>query len=361
MYDTDFFIKTAPLKKQIILKSFKNGDKDMIYNELEKNRNSEAFLFNIETTSVCNMHCIMCQRTTDMKRKPGHMRGKTFNSLVEQLEPQKEDILRKWKVYVDKNLRESHAISENNFYFDILCETVTLHGFGEPLLDPYLPKRVEMLTKKSIPTYFSCNPCNINLGYIEKLLQSGIGYIKFAIDSLDDLESKEIRGAKTDFTDSYRNVLEVLKLKEKYKVSTIIIMAMLDFYDDSSIANKFLQLWKDKDVYAYIKSMDNKWLMKRKDNANEAQGRNISHYKKQYCEFAWTSMTILEDGSVVPCTQDINGLWTFGNINRQSLNDIWNSNKYKQFRHLQLSNDFPEDFMCHSKCDLNIISDFYRK
>ena len=31
--------------------------------------------------------------------------------------------------------------------------------------------------------------------------------------------------------------------------------------------------------------------------------KNKSHYAKQYCEYPWTSSTIMAEGNVVPCTQ----------------------------------------------------------
>ena len=40
---------------------------------------------------------------------------------------------------------------------------MVLHGYGEPLLDQNLPGYVEYLAAKGIPTYFSCNPANIDV------------------------------------------------------------------------------------------------------------------------------------------------------------------------------------------------------
>ena len=58
--------------------------------------------------------------------------------------------------------------------------------------------------------------------------------------------------------------------------------------EDKKKEENFLNFWSDKDVYAYVKSLDNKWLDKEK-NKNV---KNFSHYEKQYCEYPWTSLTI---------------------------------------------------------------------
>ena len=362
MYDIEFFKNTFNIKRKIVRGCFGREDIEEIAETFNANINRKPFVFNIETTNYCNMSCIMCQRTTDFRRKLHHMDDKTFEMIASQIEPQREDVYKDWQDFVESYCREgNNQPSENNFYFDVVSKSITLHGFGEPVLDPHLTKRISTLTNRKISTYFSCNPCNIKMDIFAGLFDAGAGYIKFAIDSLDDEEARRIRGKKADFTESYKKVLEVIALKEKLGAETIIVLTMLNMSSDPSQGERFLDIWKGKDVYAYVKSLDNKWLLRNKGQTEESKVVNRSHYEEQYCEYAWTSMTILADGSVVPCTQDINGTWTFGNVNEQSLFDIWNSEKYRKFRELQLSKDTPRDFMCHSKCDFKVISDCYKE
>ena len=51
---------------------------------------------------------------------------------------------------------------------------------------------------------------------------------------------------------------------------------------------------------------------------------NKSHYAEQYCEYPWISTTVMADGNVVPCTQVSNNELVMGNINENSLEEIWN-------------------------------------
>lgn len=359
MYDFEFMQNTYELKKKIVSRELSSEKADDIFKELEAQRRSKPMVFNIETTSVCNMKCVMCQRTTDMKRKPRKMSMEVFARLVEQMDPIEEGKFEQWQKFVDANLRENNIPSENNYYFDVIGNGVTLHGFGEPLLDPDLPKRVSMLKKKGINSYFSVNPCNVKIDFIRALFEAGAAHIKFAMDSLDDEQARKIRGANADFTKSYQNVLDVLELKKEMKADTIIVMTMLEMSGDPSSCDRFMELWKDKDVYAYAKSIDNQWLLEEKHINQEDKPENKSHYKRQYCEFPWTSITILEDGSVVPCTQDINGVWTFGNIMENTLEEIWNGEKYEAFRREHLNRNYDEEFMCHKHCDLDLLSYFY--
>jgi len=362
MYDTNFFIETYRLKNEIIRNSYNLNDAEDIFKKFTEKHSKKPFIFNIETTNYCNMTCKMCQRTTNLQRKLQHMDMDIFNIIVDQLEPQKESDYNKWKSFVKKELSIDSAPSENNFYYDIVSKCITLHGFGEPLLDPMLPERVKLLSDRNIPTYFSCNPNNIRINFIKELFKSGIGYIKFALDSLDDERAKKIRGKLADFSKSYELICKVLKLKKEILSDTVIVITMLDFFGDfseKSEAKQFLRLWEDKDVYAYVKSIDNRWLLDKK--GNKIQGKEKSHYTKQYCEYPWTSMTILANGDVVACTQDINGVWKFGNVKDSSLVDIWNGEKIQAFRKMQITGNYRNDFMCHSNCDQNLISYFLKE
>ncbi len=361
MYNTKFFKETYALKQKIVSGQLTTDDASMISETFSDHMSKTPHVFNIETTNYCNMTCVMCQRTADLQRPLRHMDLKTYKAVVDSMQPVSDEEMNDWQAFVNNHLRKDRAPSENNFYYDVISKCVTLHGFGAPLLDPLLPERVEMLTRKKIPSYFSETPANIRLDLIKNLFDAGVAYIKFAVDSLDDDCTKEIRGKQADFTKSYQKILEVLALKEKMKAKTTIVVTMLDFYGDYSPQSepyRFLKLWEGRDVYVFVKTVDNKWLLDQKGAAQKAQGENQNHYSKQYCEFPWTSVTILVDGSVVPCTQDVNGEWTFGNVNEEPLEKIWQSEKFKEFRKMHITGEFPADFMCHTKCDLNRVSQF---
>lgn len=363
MYDTQFMMDTFDLKRRIQSRTMGPDSAASIGAEFEARRSKLPFVFNIETTSHCNMSCLMCQRTTDFQRKPEHMSDSTFEAILSQIKPQTTETLAKWRDFSYEKMERAKGgpFTENDFYFDVVSSCVTLHGFGEPLLDKKLPERIAALGKLGVNTYFSCNPCNIKIDFFRRLFEAGAGYIKLAMDSLDDAEAKKFRGGNADFSKSYQNVLDVLKLKEEMSAKTKIVMTMLNISGRKEDEGKFLSLWKGRDVLAYVKSVDNKWLMSLKGEKDYSERENKSHYAKQYCEFPWTSITILADGSVVPCTQDINAKWNFGNINKMSFEEIWNSPKYQEFRRLHLSADAPSTFMCKASCDICTVAGFYKR
>ena len=109
----------------------------------------------------------------------------------------------------------------------------------------------------------------------------------------------------------------------------------------------FLEFWKDKEVFSYIKSQDNRWLYE-----NDKDLKSKSHYSKQYCEYPWLSLSVMADGNVVPCTQISNSELVLGNINESSLEEIWNGKKYKELREMHVTGKFPKNHKCNNHCDM---------
>jgi hypothetical protein len=67
MLDVNFYMKSHKLNQKLMNGS--SFDKSYLFSEFEKFRNEKPFIYNIETTNLCNMRCKMCPRTTMMTRK----------------------------------------------------------------------------------------------------------------------------------------------------------------------------------------------------------------------------------------------------------------------------------------------------
>lgn len=355
MFDICFFQSSNKIKKEILDKN--TFDATRVYDAFEGFRSKHPFVFNIETTNVCNMKCIMCPRPALMKRPVKHMDMSLFEKVIKQINPHKHKSLDNfWRFIANEYATKLCDRNENAFYFYTVSKSLTLHGYGEPPLDPYIAERIRLCAKRNIPTYFSCVPANIDIEKVIEMMRAGLGVIKFAMDALDDKTEKRIRGPKSDFTDSYKKICDLIEIKSKDpSIKTEIAITMLELSkDESNVAmfKDFMRLWNSKPVYAYVKSQDNRWFHE------EDPGLIYKpHYASQYCEFPWTSMTVMADGSVVPCTQDYNCEMTLGNANAQSLEEIWNSEAYDNFRKWHIYGNFPEGYKCPSRCDLKMVCD----
>jgi len=185
-------------------------------------------------------------------------------------------------------------------------------------------------------------------------MDAGLSYSKFALESLDDDQQRAIRGRKADFTNAFDKIKTAVSLKKEHQQDTLLIGTMLETSDapaHQEMHAEFLRLMKEEGIYVYIiKTQDNRWLHEEKSVQHKSA-------PKEYCEYPWTSLTVMAAGSVVPCTQDYDCEMVMGNVNEQSLDEIWNGEKYNKFRKLHILGDFPKDFKCSDRCDNTMVCD----
>jgi MoaA/NifB/PqqE/SkfB family radical SAM enzyme len=350
MIDINFYQKFFELKKMMLNEGYINLDRDELFNKLESYRSLEPVLFNIETTNICNMDCIMCPAPQKMKRKRETMSTGLFEKIINQITPFSNIELEKWYYFVNKNYGiKDTEMNENHFFLYIIPKVLVLHGYGEPLLDNSIVEKVKICKSHSIPTYFSCNIWNLkDIRYGKKLFESGLNYIKFHTDSSDDISIKQIRGNKADFTDSLNKIYSLIKLKEEngYKVNICITMLDLNRKNQEEDFNELKNKFEGKGVYIYLKSQDQVWY-------NNTNSKTKAIHWLEPCQFPWSSMTIKSDGIAAQCVEDYNNEIILGDTKKESLYDIWNGSKYINFRKSHINMDVRNK--CTSECDMKLI------
>ncbi len=350
MIDIDFYQKVYDLKYKVM-----NGQKFSkaeLLEKLESYRSPEPVVYNIETTNACNMRCEMCPRTTMMTRPIETMQKDTFEKVINQLRPWSESEWSAWEKFVlEKYEINKDDVSENHFFLYVIPKVIVLHGYGDPLLDKNIPDYVAMMTKRGLKSYFSCNPANINLERTIETFENGLDYIKYSVESVDDLRHKEVRGQQSNFSESYQKILKLLDVKARRNLKTTIVITMINLNKtwQQEEFQKVKDAFKGMDAYVYLKSQDQMWY---EDNRQTTQ----SIHWLEFCQFPWSSMTIKSNGESVECVEDFNNEIILGDAKTQSLHDIWNGEKYKRFRldHFDLT----PGLKCTEQCDMRLIGSF---
>lgn len=360
MYDINFFKQTSKIKDKIVSKHLSEDSISDIEKEFDNIRNKTPHIYNIETTNYCNMKCVMCPRTLYMTRKNIWIDDNLFSSLLNKVKVHDHDKVEDFWDWLSNDYHyDPKEISENGFYFSVVSKHLVLHGFGEPFLDKKLVERIKLCTDKKIPTYFSCTPATMTVEKAKAAMDAGLGVLKFSLDAMEEKKIQEIRGKRANFKESVDKILELIDYKKKNKLSTLLVPCMIDMAEnnqDLEMQKEFINFWKDKEVYAYIKSQDNRWLYESDENLK----KNKSHYAEQYCEFPWISTTVMADGNVVPCTQVSNSELVMGNVNEDSLEEIWNGKNYQKLRKMHIDGKFPKGHKCSEHCDLKKIHEYLK-
>lgn len=350
MLDINFYMKFDDVLKSIEDKKITDGQQ--LFDALERIRSAEPVVYNIETTNRCNMRCKMCPRTTMMTRKIEDIDRDTFIKTVEQIRPHSDEEWAEWKKYCEKKygIREEDEPSENHFFLYVISKVIQLHGYGDPLLDKNMHTYVKILHDRGFYSYFSCNPANINLERTYQMLDAGLDYIKYSIESVDDTVHKTIRGEQSNFSESYKKIQEVLDYKHRNNLQTTVVITMLDLNrtNQQEDYEKLMHAFEGMDVYIYLKSEDCQWYRK------DFHGTKSIHWS-EICKHPWMTMTVKSNGEATMCMEDFNNEIVLGDVNRDSLKEIWNGERYMQFRrdHIELKSGIK----CSGQCDMKLIGE----
>jgi wyosine [tRNA(Phe)-imidazoG37] synthetase (radical SAM superfamily) len=345
--DIHFYRKVFDLKQRIMRGEL--HDQEAVWSLLEEYRRQDPVVYNIETTNACNMRCEMCPRTTMMTRSIDTISLPLFTKIIDQLRPYTAAEWNEWTEFVEKSYGiRRDDMSENHFFLHIIPKVIVLHGYGDPLLDRDMPARVRLMSERGIPSYFSCNPANIDLDRSVEMFANGLGYIKYSIESTDDLVHKKVRGQASNFTEAYDKICKLLEIKAANNYGTVIVITMLNLNrrDQAEEFERLREAFAGKDVYLYLKSQDQQWYQ---DAKHETQ----SIHWREFCQFPWSSMTVKSNGECAMCVEDFNNEIILGDANLESMRDIWNGEKYRQFRrnHFEL----PCGIKCTEQCDMKLV------
>ena len=258
----------------------------------------------IEITNICNLNCSFCSKVEKERRM---LSTSEFKKIVEKIKDYTEYIYLhvKGEPLTHPNIIEFINIAKDNN----LKVNLTTNGV-------LFPKYVEELAKCT-----NLNKINFSL-HSENNIPN---YCEKIFDSVNKLNNQ---------TAIYR--LWTLKENEIDEKSTIIVDKIKDYYK------------LDDEVVERIKKENNIKINSTiyVDKDNEFIWPEINDYQSDgYCYALKTQIAILSDGTVVPCCLDSNGQIELGNIFKDSVEEIINSERYQN-----LKKSFQDRKPCEELC-----------
>lgn len=282
----------------------------------------------IELTSNCNLRCPMCART--VRSNKGRWR------------PLKNLDFSLFKKMIDEGAREG------------LC-AINMNNFGEPLLNPELPKMIRYAKEKGIlDVFFHTNGVCLDKETAKVLIESGLDKIIISFDSPYADKYEKIRvGAKFDkVLDNIRRFSNIKKSLNK--ISPIIRINSIKFPDTKK--TEIDDLIKLLSPYA-----DSMGLLEYDDPYKESRADfSPGHVSKFICPQIITRLSVWEDGRIFPCCADYDGELCLGNLNEITLRQAWQSKKLKEIREKHFKGKFFEIAACR-KCDFALKGDRQNK
>jgi MoaA/NifB/PqqE/SkfB family radical SAM enzyme len=297
----------------------------------------------LETTNRCNLPCTTCPRTFEELEPAANMSWDLFRTIVDQY----PNIAR-----------------------------VVLHGVGEPLMVPNLPRMIRYLKERGTYVLFNTNGTLLNERRGRDLIASGLDELRVSLDAAEPVAFKAVRG-KDAFNRIVTNVrafrvlqrnldaaaprvsLWLTGLKETIgqlpafvdlaaalDVPEVHLQRMVFFPDGQGLSRADQSLFErvDADEEALIREAAARakahGILFDASGATEP-GTSLKRADDKrpwsLCTRPWTLMYFTAHGRALPCCIapfSLRGYdaFTLGDATQQSLRDIWNGEKYRAFR-----------------------------
>ena len=267
----------------------------------------------IDVSSICNFQCSFCANhspayTGNKQRKYEVMNYNLFTKIIDDL---------------------------NEFCSSI--KSLRLYNIGEPLLNKRLPDMVYYAHKSGCVEIIdtTTNGSLLTPDISLALIDAGLDKICFSIESMTSQGYKDVANASVDFNTLVKNIAFFYEHSKQCHVHVKIINESVPTEEDQQA---FYTLFADKCHSMWIDSVVNVWPDFNIPNATS--GKNMYNERiipLLVCPQPFYNLSVNPDGIVTHCDLDWRNEFIIGDLTRQSLKEIWDSDLvyYTQLTHLK--------------------------
>lgn len=280
----------------------------------------------IDVSSVCNYKCSFCfQADQEGMKKVGLKRGFMEMSMFKKV------------------------VDECN-QFPEKIKKIKLGNHGEPTLNPNLVEMVDYVCKSGradIVEIFT-NGSKLNSELNEGLVKAGLQRINISLEGLSDQRYMEVAGVKQNFQEIIDGVKDLYERKSRLNSDLKIYVKIADqAHALKKDSKEIFILSKDEQKYfldtfspicdeIFIEKVVPQWAETQLDKQNEVSetgmyGQAIGQWKEA-CPFIFMYLQINCDGTVSPCTLDWPRKVVIGNVNEQTVSEIWNGSSLRELQ-----------------------------
>lgn len=253
----------------------------------------------IESTGVCNLRCPFCATTTKNwgPTQPGLMSMALFSRIIDEGEA------------------------------NGLC-SIKLSFRGEPMLHQQLPEMVRYAKQKGVlDVYFNTNGTLFTEDAINRFIDAGLDRISISFEGTTK-EVYERYRVGANFDDVVAKIKLLRRIRDarglgtpRIRVQTVLLPELRD------LVREYVDFWGGiADEVAYLDA-------RRESPADDHRGMSADWA----CPFLWQRMTILWDGTLLPClmhgVSDFT-LLSLGNVRDVSIQAMWKSEQAARYRML---------------------------
>jgi glycosyltransferase involved in cell wall biosynthesis len=291
-----------------------------------------GFNIQLQTTSVCNGKCIMCPYLDSWhKKNPGVMTDDVFDRIVSQL---------------------------GTIPLDKIC----MYLENEPLVDPKILPRIEQVIEK---LFFNLMEISTNASLLTRDRADTLAKLFTDIPhqiliSFHGVDKRSYEGTMgLDFEKTLSNVIYLLQLAQNTQLNITVrgggeplVSSLGHPYNFSE--KEYRTFWENQFEEHGLGKRPRIDFFKYHDRCGTIKRNGIrltknvrGSLKGFYCPRIDTWLHFLYTGELCICCMDYHREQVFGDITTHNLNEILNSNAYKDMRDTAFGlEDSPHDFIC---------------
>jgi radical SAM protein with 4Fe4S-binding SPASM domain len=271
----------------------------------------------LELTNKCNLRCKMCKWQS--RDRTGFISRQLFESCVNQ-------------------------------FSEIGLDVLNMQFGGESLLHPdfenFLKFAISRRDGGKIGSIgMTDNGMLFNQNIADLFVSLNVDWINFSLDGIGEVNDKIRLGSKYSIIE--KNIKYLLEKRGSSK-KPVILLNMVDYGKSEEQKMDFFREWVPLvDSVELLPSIlpNNKW---------ESQESLPSHLKiappPPYCSIPFNTIIIGWDGKVTGCCFDSKIEMILGDVNNQTVKQIWNGSKFQELRKAVILNSFSKDSPCFG-CD----------
>jgi hypothetical protein len=266
-------------------------------------------MLNIEPTLRCNSSCVMCPRRL-ARRPAGDMDMGLLARLV------------------------SEMAAEGS------VQVVNLHKDGEPLLHPRLEEMASRLKNSGACAFvhFNTNALLLDAERGHRLLDSGTDDVTMSIDAVTPETYFRVKG-REGLGIVEANVLGLLDLRARKGQDTPWVRAkIVAMPETESEIEPFIRRWEGVADEVQVQEVHNY------GGGNAHAG--ASQAGRYPCQAWWSSMAVNWDGTASVCAVDFSGEVILGDLNTETIAQVFRGPAYTRHRQAMLRGDFGTHALC---------------
>jgi radical SAM protein with 4Fe4S-binding SPASM domain len=273
-------------------------------------------ILQIEPTNYCNADCICCPSSRNSRPKD-HMDINLFRGIVDDAS-------------------------------GLGVKLVHLFLHGEPTLHPQIVEMIRHLKSKGLAFHMTTNGIPLNEDKIRGILDSGVDsadHVAFSIlGASREVHNRIFR--REYYEKAVENLSLFLELRRKLRVNGPVIDTV--FYrmrENEHEEEQFIEKWRG--VVDHVR-LGGDISQSFSDYKLDGKTHPV---RTEVCVNLWEKMTVFWNGDVTLCCRDVDGDWIMGNLNEQTISEIWNSKRLLAIKRIHKAEQLERFSFCYT-CDM---------